>query len=182
MIVYIEGEILKKDPTLVVIKTASGLGYEVNISINTYNSLSKNHVSLSIIQVIRDDANLLFGFIDEDEKFMFSKLIKVNGIGAKTAQAICSTFTPSGFYEAVTTNNISAIQSVPGIGPKSAKRLLVELNDFVPLEDSSSSTTSNEAFLALESLGFKKEKIKKVLASCKSTITSELIKEALKKF
>lgn len=182
MIVYIEGEILKKDPTSVVIKTASGLGYEVNISINTYNALSENHVSLNIIQVIREDANLLFGFVSLDEKFMFSKLVKVNGIGAKTAQAVCSTFTPSGFYEAVTNNNISAIQSVSGIGPKSAKRLLVELNDFIPLSDSSISNTSNEAFLALESLGFKKEKIKKVLVSCKSTTTSELIKEALQKF
>ena len=180
MIVLVEGNILFKDPTKVVLKTSNGIGYEIKISLNTYNLIDKDFLSLHTIQVIREDAHLLFGFANENEKLMFAKLIKVNGIGPSTALSICSTFTPNSFFEAISANDINAIKSVPGIGPKSAKRLLVELSDFTPSSEIVPNSSFVEATLALESLGFKKDKITKVLSSCKETSTSNLIKEALR--
>ncbi len=114
---------------------------------------------------------------------MFDRVIKINGVGPSTALAICSTFTPEAFSAAVFSQDVDTIKTVPGIGPKSAKRILVELGDFVLTTDTldAVSQTKQDALLALESLGFKKERITKVLATCKSDTTQTLIKEALKK-
>jgi Holliday junction DNA helicase RuvA len=109
-------------------------------------------------------------------------LVKLNGIGPSTALAICSTLSPDDFSQALLTQNIDAFRMVPGIGPKSAKRILVELSDFslqMPEENSSGSVM--EACMALESLGFKKDMVRKIIATCSSTDTATLIKEALKK-
>ncbi len=104
-------------------------------------------------------------------------------LGPSTVLAICSTLSPSDFTKALMSQDVGACKKVPGIGPKSAKRILVELSDFSleSMSESSNSQIFSEASMALESLGFKKEKIKKALASCKSTDLSDIIKEALKK-
>ena len=182
MIVAIEGVVTKKEPTFLHVKISSGLTYKLQVSLYTSGAISSEKVELKTTQVIREDANLLFGFLEEDEQRMFEILIKLSGIGPSTAMAICSTLTPRGFAEALMHGNVDAFKQVPGIGPKSAKRILVELSDFSLSSDSGNGMPSqNEALMALESLGFKKDRIQKVLSTCKSTDTAALIKEALQK-
>lgn len=183
MIIAIDGKIVKKEPTYLHVKTNSGLTYKVNVSLFCSSKVNLEDISLHVTQIIREDANNLYGFVDSDEKMVFDTLVKVNGVGPSTALAVCSTLSPSEFASALSSNNIEAFKRVPGIGPKSAKRILVELSDFSleNISENSPSSGLNEAMMALESLGFKKERIKKVLATCKAEDTSSLIKEALKK-
>lgn len=183
MIVGIEGHVVKKEVTFVYIKTASGLTYKVYVSLSCLGKIHTESIALHVTQIIREDQHSLYGFIDENEKKVFDTLIKLNGIGPSTALAVCSTLSPDDFAHALISQNIQAFQKVPGIGPKSAKRILVELSDFslqLHAEDTSSGSIL-EASMALESLGFKKEMIKKVLSGCKGDDTQTLIKEALRK-
>ncbi|NQY21545.1 MAG: Holliday junction branch migration protein RuvA [Campylobacteraceae bacterium] len=182
MIIGIEGKIEKKEPTVLHINT-SGLIYEVFVSLNCSSKITKNEVKLHITQIIREDSQAMYGFIDNNEKTLFDTVIKVNGVGPKVALAICSTFTPSSFSKIVSDNDVTMLKRVPGIGPKGASRLLVELSGVVMdgfADEDSSSSASFEAALALESLGFKKDLVSKILSKCKSTTTSELVREALK--
>ena len=181
MIVGIEGIVEKKDPTYVHINV-NGLIYEVQVSINTSNAIQESRVKLYVTQVIREDANLLFGFKEMNEKKMFDTLIKINGVGPKVGLAVCSTFTPETFARVVTGKDVGMLKRVPGIGPKAASRILVELADFIVdgSKEDSSSGAMGEAVMALESLGFKKEAILKALAGS-SGDTSTLVKEGLKK-
>ncbi len=182
MIIAISGEVLKKEPTLLHIKTASGLTYAVKISLNSFGMIENNTVSLLTTLIVKEDSHTLFGFVTELEKMLFDRVIKINGVGPSTALAICSTFTPESFQTALLAQDVAAIKMVPGIGPKSAKRILVELGDFnLGVEEDASSISMGEATMALESLGFKKESIKKALSGIKASDTSTLIKEALKK-
>ncbi len=182
MIIAISGEVLKKEPTLLHLQTASGLTYAVKISLHCSAAIENKRVSLHTTLIIKEDSHALYGFISEYEKMMFDRVIKINGVGPSTALAICSTFTPESFQSAVIAQDVAAIKTVPGIGPKSAKRILVELGDFnLGVDEDSSVVSVNEATMALESLGFKKESIKKALAGSSASDTSGLIKEALKK-
>lgn len=184
MIVGIEGKVVKKEVTFVYIKTASGLTYKVYISLFSIGKITQNEIiSLHLSQIIREDQHSLYGFIDENEKKVFDTLIKLNGIGPSTALAVCSTLSPDDFSQALVSQNISAFQKVPGIGPKSAKRILVELGDFsLQLHhDEQTDGSMLDAALALESLGFKKEIIKKALSTCQAGDTQTIIKEALRK-
>ena len=182
MIVAIDGKVVKKEPTSICIKCASGVTYKLAVSLQCSMLIKEENVELYVTQIIREDANLLFGFVDIDEQRMFEKLIKLNGVGPGTALAICSTLTPTAFSLALKNSDTDSFIKVPGIGLKSAKRILVELGDFV-LENSLDLTAQerNDAALALEALGFKKDKIQAVLFTCKSSSTQELIKEALNK-
>jgi len=181
MIVGIEGTVERKDPTFVHINL-NGMIHEVHVSINTSNSIQESRVKLFVTQIIREDANLLFGFMHQDEKKMFDTVLKINGVGPKVGLAICSTFTPSTFAKVVASKDVSMLKRVPGIGPKAASRILVELADFIVdgNEESGTSGALGEAVMALESLGFKKEAIQKALSGC-SGDTSTLVKEGLKK-
>jgi len=182
MIIAIDGEVVKKEPTLLHLKTPSGLTYAVKISLHCSASIETKQISLHTTLIIKEDAHTLFGFISEYEKMMFDRVIKINGVGPSTALAICSTFSPESFQAAVVAQDVTAIKMVPGIGPKSAKRILVELGDFnLSLEEDSASLNVTEAMMALESLGFKKESIKKALTGVDGEDTQTLIKEALKK-
>ncbi|MBL0686326.1 MAG: Holliday junction branch migration protein RuvA [Sulfurospirillum sp.] len=182
MITGIFGEIVKKEPTFVHIKTNSGLIYKVHVSLFCSNEINLGEITLHVTQIIREDADNLYGFKLIDEKRVFDTLVKVNGVGPSTALAVCSTMNPLEFTKALSLNSIESFKKVPGIGPKSAKRILVELSDFeLQSDDLSTQVYVNETITALESLGFKKERIKKVLSTCKQTDTSSLIKEALKK-
>jgi Holliday junction DNA helicase RuvA len=181
MIVGIEGTIEKKEPTRVHLNVG-GLIYEVFISINTFHALESEKVKLYTIQIIREDAHSLYGFANESEKEMFAQLIKINGVGPKVGLAICSTYTPSSFASIVQANDVSSLKRVPGIGPKGASRILVELSNFVVSSaDDNAAPSQAEAAMALESLGFKKEQIIKVLSGIHATDTGEIVKEALKK-
>ncbi len=184
MIVGLEGLIEKKEPTLVHVNVA-GLIYEVFVSVNCSSKLIDEKIKLFITHIIREDAQNLYGFLDINEKKLFDTVIKINGVGPKVALAICSTFTPSSFSQIVSSNDVSMLKRVPGIGPKGASRILVELSGFIidgdESEENPSATAQHEASLALESLGFKKDVASKVLKSCTSTETSALVREALKK-
>lgn len=181
MIVGIEGTVERKDPTFVHVNV-NGLIYEVMVSINTSNAIQDKNVKLFVTQVIREDANLLFGFKDVNEKKMFDTVLKINGVGPKVGLAICSTFTPETFAKVVSSKDVGLLKRVPGIGPKAASRILVELADFIVdgEQENSGNGSIVEAVMALESLGFKKEAIQKALAGA-SGDTATLVKEGLKK-
>ncbi len=183
MIVGIEGVVEHKEPTVVHLNV-SGLIYEVFISLQTYGAIRDARVKLHTSHIIREDAQLLFGFFEKSEQVLFERLIKISGVGPKVAQAICSTFTPPQFAQVIAANDIAQLKRVPGIGPKSAGRILVELAGFDSELAMSAATpvaaASGEAALALESLGFKKEQVAKALAKCESDDTAGMVKEALK--
>ncbi|MDD3463077.1 MAG: Holliday junction branch migration protein RuvA [Sulfurospirillaceae bacterium] len=183
MIVGIFGQIIKKEPTFVYIQTSNGITYKVSISLNTFSNILDSNVYLHATQVFREDYQGLYGFLSEDEKSVFDTLIKLNGIGPSIALAICSTMTPDEFAKAITSQDIEAFKKVSGIGPKGAKRILVELGDFSLKGDTQDGVVSaqNEALMALEGLGFKKELVKKILSTCSGVDTASIIKEALKK-
>jgi Holliday junction DNA helicase RuvA len=184
MIVGVKGNIVYKEPSFVHIDV-SGLVYEVFISLQTFSALGAKEISLFTTQIIREDASLLFGFMDMNEKKMFARLIKINGVGPKVAMAICSTYTPSQFATVITNKDLNGVKKVPGIGPKGAGRILVELAgfdaDLVSNANTSSATLAfSQATEALEALGFKKDKISKALSACDSDDTAALVKGALK--
>ncbi len=184
MIIGITGRVVKKDPTHLHLLTQSGLIYEVFVSLHCSAAVKSDDVRLHTTHIIREDAQLLYGFLDINEKRMFDTLIKINGVGPKVAMAICSTFTPPSFAQIVESKDVGMLKRVPGIGPKSAGRILVELGGFsleMAGENNPASQAHNEAAMALESLGFKKEHITKTLAQCSGNDTESLIKEALKK-
>jgi len=185
MIVGLKGTVQYKEPSFVHLDV-NGVVYEVFISLQTFASLVQNHVELYTAQIIREDAHLLFGFNDMSEKKMFLRLIKISGVGPKVAMAICSTYTPSQFATVINNKDMNGVKKVPGIGPKSAGRILVELAGFDEeiLKSNQSASSESLAFSqateALEALGFKKDKIAKVLSSCQNSDTAGLVKEALK--
>ncbi len=184
MIVGLKGKVEYKEPSFVHIDV-NGVVYEVFISLQTFSALSNAEVNLFTTHIIREDAQLLFGFIDMSEKKMFARLIKINGVGPKVAMAICSTYTPSQFATIITNKDMNGIKKVPGIGPKSAGRILVELAGFdeeilISSGDKKVDISYSQATEALESLGFKKDKISKALSACSGTDTASLVKEALK--
>lgn len=184
MIVGLVGKVTKKEPMLLNVNV-NGIIYEVFVSLNCSSKIISEDVTLQITHIIREDSQSLYGFLDINEKKLFDTVIKINGVGPKVALAICSTFTPSSFAQIVNENDISMLKRVPGIGPKGASRILVELSGFIidshTDSDGSVGASSIEASMALESLGFKKDLIAKVLKTCTSASTSDLVKEALKK-
>jgi len=185
MIVGLKGKILYKEPSVVHVDV-NGIVYEVFISLQTFSGLPKDEVSLFATHIIREDAQLLFGFLDMSEKKMFTRLIKINGVGPKVAMAICSTYSPTQFATVINNKDMNGVKKVPGIGPKSAGRILVELVGFDEelLKSNQSASSESLAFSqateALEALGFKKDKIAKALSSCQKSDTAEIVKEALK--
>lgn len=184
MIAGLIGNIEYKEPSFVHVDV-NGVIYEVFISLQSFSALSSEKVKLFTTHIVREDAQLLYGFIDKSEKKLFERLIKINGVGPKVAMAICSTYTPSQFATVINNKDLNGVKKVPGIGPKSAGRILVELAGFDEelLENSSSepqSASYSQATEALEALGFKKDKISKALSACSGEDTASLVKEALK--
>jgi len=181
MIVGIEGIIEKKEPTFIHLNV-NGLIYEIHISLNSSSLILEKRVKLLVTQIIREDANLLFGFMETNEKKIFDTLIKINGVGPKVAMATCSTFSPSTFARVISDRDVTSLKRVPGIGPKAASRILVELADFIvdATDDSLVNSAMSDAILALESLGFKKDHIQKALVGAKGDV-SALVKHGLKK-
>ena len=182
MIVAVEGKVEHKEPTLVHISVA-GITYEVFVSVNTSSQIQNEQVRLLTTRIIREESDALYGFMGKDEKKMFDTLLKINGVGPKVALAICSTFVPETFAKVVASKDVSMLKRVPGIGPKAASRILVELADFIVDSNAVGNELAGshlEASMALESLGFKKDEVKKALNGL-SGDTASLVKEALKK-
>ncbi len=184
MIVGVAGKVVHKEPGVVHVDV-SGVVYEVFISLQTFSSIQEE-VRLFTTHIVREDAQLLYGFATKAEKSLFERLIKINGVGPKVAMAICSTYTPQQFAKVIADKDMAAIKRVPGIGPKSAGRILVELSGFdeelleKTLTAEPASRAHAEATEALEALGFKKEQISKALGNAKASDTAGLVKEALK--
>ena len=169
-----------------------GVGYYINISVNTYSQIvALQQVSLYIHQIVREDALLLYGFFNKEERTVFRQLISVSGIGANTASVMLSSMTVKEIAGAILTENVNAIKSVKGIGLKTAQRVIIELKDKIAVTGSAeemnfgaSVAIKEEALAALVMLGFVKAQANKVLDKIMAgggvTSVEELIKQALK--
>lgn len=168
-----------------VLLEVNGVIYGLSSSLQTLAELKVGQdVRFWITEIIREDAYLLFGFLQKEEQRIFERLIKINGVGPKVAMAILSTYTPQSFAQIIEQKNISALQKVSGIGAKGASKIMVDLAGFFDFEmqQDSNQKTKDEAMMALEGLGFKKSEIEKVLKKINAQDTAGMIKEALKSF
>ena len=174
MIHHLHGRLVEKHPTYVVVE-CGGVGYYVAISLTTFDQLGDNElVKIHTHMVVREDAQLLFGFASEEERTLFLLLVGVNGVGANTARLILSAMDPATASLAISSGDVDAMKRVKGIGAKTAQRIIVDLQDkvmdsggagSVPSGTSqvSHNTIKNDALGALTSLGFDKTKCNKVL-------------------
>jgi Holliday junction DNA helicase RuvA len=191
MIAYLKGPIAELSPAHVIIE-CNGVGYHVSISITTYEALlGKKEVKLLTYFVVREDAQVLYGFSEPVEREMFKLLISVSGIGANTARMILSSMKPDELANHIASGNANILKAIKGIGAKSAERIIVDLKDKVgEIEQSSTitfgkdNTKRMEALSALEVLGFQRLKADKFLqqaiAESPERSVEELIKLALR--
>ena len=191
MFEYIEGKIIEKSPAHVIIESG-GIGYSIHISVNTYSKLPDvGEKRIYLHQVIREDAHILFGFAEREERIMFRQLISVSGIGANTARVILSSLTHAEIMNAILEGNVQTFQNIKGIGQKTAQRLIIDLKDKVgkggksdELFMSQSNTVREEALSALIALGFIRNQVEKVLGAImvKNPLftVEEVVKQALK--
>lgn len=134
MIEYIKGEITEITPTTVTLETSGGVGYLLNISLNTYTAIQgKGQVRLYAYEAIREDAWVLFGFATKEERELFLQLITVSGIGGNTARMILSALSPRELCDVIATGNDKLLKTVKGIGLKTAQRIIVDLKDKIKL-------------------------------------------------
>ena len=197
MIEYVKGEIAELSPATAIID-CNGLGYAVNISLNTYSAIQgKNTCKLYIYEAIREDAYVLYGFADKQERELFLLLISVSGIGGNTARMILSALSPSELVNVISTENAHLLKTVKGIGLKTAQRVIVDLKDKIktaaPVAGGGQSTLlsamnteiQEEAVAALTMLGFAAAPSQKVvLAILKEepdAAVEQVIKLALKR-
>lgn len=191
MIDYIKGEIAELTPTAVSIE-AYGIGYFINISLNTYTSLSgQKNAKLFIHEAIREDAYQLYGFYDKQERELFILLISVSGIGASTARMMLSSMSTRELTTVIASGNADMLKTVKGIGLKTAQRVIVDLKDKIKIGETDQSeafTTLNisaeEAVAALVMLGFTQQPSQKVVTKIikdkPDSTVEEIIKKALK--
>jgi holliday junction DNA helicase RuvA len=191
MIDYIDGEIKQVSPTFLIIETC-GIGYMVNISVNTFVKLEKaKEYKVLVHEVIREDAHQLFGFADTEEREIFRLLISVSGVGASTARMMLSSVSPVEIERAIMGSDVNLLKSVKGIGLKTAQRIIVDLKDKVGKQAASDeifafsdNTRHDEALSALVMLGFAKSAVSKVLDKIiredKNLTVEDMIKRALK--
>jgi len=189
---HFDGKLVEKNPTHVVIE-CNGVGFHLNISLNTYSKLGdKEHCKLFAHLAVREDAHVLYGFYDLDERELFQKLISVNGVGASTARMILSSLTPSEIKSHINSGNVGALKSVKGIGEKTAQRIILDLTGKLGTLDTeknnflvSHNKLKEEALLALISLGFARNSADKALDKAikddpKEKSVEQLIKDALR--
>ncbi|MEN9345421.1 MAG: Holliday junction branch migration protein RuvA [Bacteroidota bacterium] len=190
---FIEGHIEHANPAFVVINV-NGIGYHVMISINTFEHIKTlKQVRLLTHLSIKEDAHALYGFFDEQERQLFRHLILVNGVGTNTARMILSGQTPHAIIGAISTGNTATLNAVKGVGPKTAQRIVMELQDKImrlatPAEmqqfPSQTAKQSDEALLALQALGFPRntaeKTIQKIALQSPNITVEDMIKQALK--
>ncbi|PHN03560.1 Holliday junction branch migration protein RuvA [Flavilitoribacter nigricans] len=171
MITYIKGEITFKTPTFIVVETG-GLGYHINISLHTYTQIEKmERVKILTHLQIKEDSHTLYGFAEADERTLFVQLISVSGIGTSTAQVLLSAMNPDELKSAIISEDLVAFKRVKGVGPKTAKRIILDLKDKVMKESGDTgltfspqdNTVRDEALSALVTLGYNRIQVQKVL-------------------
>lgn len=182
MIVSLEGKITKKEITFIHLKNSCGTTNKINISLDTSSKLAlEQDISLHIVQIIKEESNHLYGFFDEDEMKLFELSMSVTGVGPKSAIAICSTYSFQEFAIIIDSGDLAKVTKIPGIGPKSGKRILLDLSGKIVEDIPKENPIFLQAVQALETLGFKKTEIKNALKDENQDDISELIKIGLKK-
>lgn len=191
MIAHIQGKLVEKSPTEVVID-CNGVGYQVNISLHTFGLLpSTDFIKLFTYLLVKEDSHSLFGFVEKSEREIFKLLLSVSGIGANTARTMLSSIEPKQIINALASGDVATIQSIKGIGAKTAQRAILDLKDKVlklyAIEEvslSQSNTNKDEALSALEVLGFVRKSTEKVVDKIVATMpdasVETIIKQALK--
>ena len=170
MINHLNGRLIEKHPSHLIIE-CNGVGYFVNISLNTYDKISSDeHIKIFTYLSIREDAHTLYGFAEESERVMYKNLVSVSGIGPSTAIVILSALGPSKLKEALLNEEVAILQSIKGIGGKTAQRMVVELKDKMEKDDKiqltiddSQGEMKSEAMAALQVLGFDRKRIEKTV-------------------
>ena len=170
MITQIKGKLVEKTPTQVVVD-CNGIGYEINISLFTFSSLSSDeNIKLFTHLQVREDAHILYGFFTVLERAVFRLLISVSGIGSSTARTMLSSLTPAEIQHAIGTEDVATIQGVKGIGLKTAQRLIIELKDKIKSLQGTdeipvfkSNTIKEETLSALEVLGYSRKASEKIV-------------------
>jgi Holliday junction DNA helicase RuvA len=193
---YLSGKLIKKNPTNIVLDV-NGVGYQINISLNTFEKLPdlENELKIFTVLIPREDSIQLYGFFDEDEKQMFEQLLSISGIGPKVAQSILSGISPDELRNYIIQGNSIALTNIPGVGKKTAERMIVELKDKLtkisPPEKIVSKDAEDirmQAYQALITLGYQKQHAEKAIRLALNDINSNneelnienLIKKALK--
>ncbi len=191
MITHIQGKLVEKNPTDVIIDT-NGVGYLLNISLHTFSQISESeNIKLYTHLQIREDAHTLYGFSSKVERDIFRLLISVSGIGANTARTMLSSLTPKQVREGIALGDVALIQSIKGIGAKTAQRVIIDLKDKVikiydidEVSIDNNNTNKEEALSALEVLGYNKKQagkvVDKVVALNNESTVETIIKQALK--
>ena len=172
MISHLSGKLVSKSPTSLVVE-CNGIGYEVNISLNTYSIIiDSEQIKIYTHLQIREDSHSIFGFFDELERSVFRLLISVSGIGANTARTMLSSMPPNKVIESIQSDNVVAIQSIKGIGAKTAQRVIIDLKDKVLnlIDDndfnvSPNNTQREEALSALSVLGYPIKQTQRIVDS-----------------
>ena len=191
MIDYITGKVTQLNPAFVVVE-CNGIGYNINISLNTYAALDKaDTVKILIHESIREDAHLLYGFVTEDERDLFRQLISVSGVGAGTARMMLSSVRPGDLREAISGGDVGILKAVKGIGLKTAQRIIIDLKDKTgkhtvsgEIIAFSDNTAREESLSALVMLGFARNSATKVIDNLlkenRSLPVEEIVRRALK--
>lgn len=191
MITHIKGRLVEKSPTSVVIE-CNGIGYMINISLNTFSQIPDNeNLKLFTHLQVKEDSHTLYGFFSIKERQIFRLLISVNGIGPSIARTMLSSISPDQIIDAISRENVSLIQSVKGIGSKTAQRVIIDLHDKIlevyELDEgfaSSNNTNKEEALSALEVLGINKKSserlVDQIVLDNPDVSVEDIIKETLK--
>ena len=187
MITQIRGRLVEKNPTDVVVD-CSGVGYLLHISLNTYAALPDGeNVILYTHLSVREDAHTLFGFINKTERAIFKFLISVSGVGPSIARTMLSSMTSEEIQQAIASENVAVIQSVKGIGAKTAQRVIVDLKDKIvktfnidEVSLNPSNTSKGEALSALEVLGFQRKQSDKLVAAIVKEYPDATIEQIIK--
>jgi len=191
MITHLKGRLIEKSPTYVVIE-CNGVGYKVNISLNTFSQIKDTElIKLETLLIVKEDSQTLFGFYDKTEREVFILLISVSGVGPSIARVMLSSMTPMQIQEAIANSNVVTIQSIKGIGAKTAQRIILDLKDkilktFDISKESNvqNNTIKDEALSALEVLGYNRRQsektVQKIILEHADVSLENIIKLALK--
>ena len=191
MIAHLQGKLVEKTPTQVIID-CGGVGYHVNISLHTYSLLpATDFIKLFTHLQIKEDAHTLFGFVEKSEREIFKLLLSVSGIGASIARTMLSSLDPKQITNAIASGDVVTIQSIKGIGSKTAQRVILDLKEKVlklydldEVSMSQSNTSRDEALSALEVLGFVRKTseriVEKIINEDPDSSVESIIKKALK--